>query len=61
LLEKVDVVGTSLYLTDYELEENMPVHRQDLFSQFALPQALPGGTFCMMNAVSWQQFNFLRS
>jgi hypothetical protein len=59
LSEMVDVVGTSLYLTDYELDENMPVHYYDLLFNFALPQALPGGSFCMMNAVSLNLLLFI--
>ena len=49
---KVNVVDTCLYLTDYDLVENMPLHYQDLLANFALPGVFPGGSLCMMNAVS---------
>jgi len=50
--KKINVVDTCLYLTDYDLVENMPQHHQDLVSNFALPGVFPGASFCMMNAVS---------
>jgi len=49
----VNVFDNCLYLTDYDLVENMPLHHQDLVSNFGLPGVLPGGSLCMMNPVSY--------
>jgi hypothetical protein len=50
--EKVNLVDTCIYLTDFNLIQNMPIHYGDLISNFALPEVFPGGSYCMMNAVS---------
>jgi len=41
-----------LYLRDLDIPQYLPVHHHDLLRNFGLPDLLPGGSFCMMNAVS---------
>ena len=41
-----------LYLRDLDVPQYLPIHHQDLVRNFGLPDVLPGGSFCMMNAVS---------
>jgi hypothetical protein len=41
-----------LYLRDLDVPQYLPIHHQDLVRNFGLPDVLPGGSFCMMKAVS---------
>jgi hypothetical protein len=47
-----EVIDRCVYLTDFDIPQYLPTHHQDLVRNFPLPGVLPGGSFCMMSAVS---------
>ena len=49
----VNVDNESLYMIDVDLVKLLPHAFQDFQNSFKLPGILPGGSHCMMNAVSW--------
>jgi hypothetical protein len=48
---KLNVVDDVLYLYDFDMDKLMPALCDDFTKQFKLPEFLPGGAHCMMNAV----------
>jgi len=48
----IDVVETVLYMLDFDIIKLFPQLNEDFKSCFKLPGCLPGGSHCMMNAVS---------
>ena len=49
----VNVDNESLYMIDVDLVKLLPQAFEDFQNSFKLPGILPGGSHCMMNAVSW--------
>lgn len=48
----VNLVDDVLYLIDYDIPRLLPALYEDFVSSFKLPGCLPGGKYCMMNAVN---------
>ena len=50
--ETINVVDEVLYLIDYDMVKLLPPLYEDFVNKFKLPDCLPGGQQCMMNAVN---------
>ena len=50
--ETINVVDEVLYLIDYDMVKLLPPLYEDFVNKFKLPDCLPGGQHCMMNAVN---------
>jgi len=50
--ETINVVDEVLYLIDYDMVKLLPPLYEDFVNNFKLPDCLPGGQQCMMNAVN---------
>jgi len=47
------------YMVDVDLIKLLPKSFEDLQNNFKLSSILPGGSHCMMNAVSWLFYSYI--
>ncbi len=51
-MQSIDVCNDLLYMIDVDMVKLLPSLCQDFVDSFKLPEILPGGTHCMLHAVS---------
>lgn len=48
----IDLNNTKLYLLDFDIQKHLCTCHDDFVKKFKLGEILPGGQYCMMNAVT---------
>ena len=56
--KSLNLLNDVVYMIDYDIVKMLPEHNDDLMSKMKLPEFLPGGRKCMMNAVGESFFTF---